>query len=182
MILTVEGGRMVKSLPISLLPGPLSGPASTVEGSSVATAGVSAGFILQLRDEFGNAQGDSFGVSPEASVQNSSNTLSNTPSMGYSGNGQFRIGTTLTVTGLYNLQVKLDGASVRRSPFRFHVGPAARNARWSRVQLNATTVAGVQGVIRVFAADRYCDLTCRMGILAAAPQCSHTLVFLCSGF
>ena len=146
---------MVKSLPISLLPGPLYGPASIVEGSSIATAGVRTEFILQLRDEFGNAQGDSFGVSPETSVRDSSNSLSTTsPSTEYTGKGQFRIGTTLTVAGLYNLQVKLDGASVRRSPFPFTVGPAAKNARWSRVQLNATTVAGVQGLVRVFSADR----------------------------
>ncbi len=155
MILTLDGGRVVNSLPISLLPGPLCGPASTVEGSSVATAGARTEFILQLRDEFGNAQDNSFGVSPEVSVRTSSNTLSMTsPSTEYSGRGQFRIGTTLTVAGLYNLQVKLDSASVRRSPLLLTVSPAAKNARLSLVQLNATTVAGVQGLIRVLAADR----------------------------
>ncbi len=146
---------MVKSLPISLLPGPLYGPASTVEGSSVATAGVRAEFILQLRDEFGNAQTDDFDVIPEASVLDSSSALTTTiPSSVYFGTGKFKIGTTLTVAGRYSLQVRLNSESVRWSPLNFSVGPAAKNARLSRAQLNTTAVAGVQGLIRVLAADR----------------------------
>jgi hypothetical protein len=177
MVLTADGKRVVKSMQISLRPGPLYGPACTVEGSSVSTAGVRTEFILQLRDEFGNAQSDSFGVSPEASVRDSIDTLSATsPSTDYTGKGQFRIGTTQTVAGLYNLQVKLDSASVRGSPLSFNVGPAAKNARWSRVQLNATAVAGVQGLIRVFAADRYRRLTCHV----LMPF--HTESTPCSGF
>lgn len=146
---------MVKTLPISLLPGPLYGPASTVEGSSVATAGVRTEFMLQLRDEFGNAQSEDFGVSPEVLVRDSSDALLITsPAAVYSAMGIFRIGATLTVAGRYNLHVRLNSLSVRRSPLLFAVGPAAKNARLSRVQLNATAVAGVQGLIRVLAADR----------------------------
>ena len=155
VVILTSSGAVVKILPVKLLPGPLDQSASSIQGSAVATAGMSAEFILQLRDAFGNAEDGSLGMNPAVTVMGSAGLALPTPvSVAYTDDGQFMIETTLTVAATYSLQVLLDGTSVDGSPLPFAVGPAAKNAQASRVQLNESVVAGVKAVVSVHAFDR----------------------------
>jgi len=147
----------VRTLSITLFPGPLDKKVSTIQGSSVATAGMSAGFILQLRDSFGNKEDSSFDIAPDVAVLDSSGaSVTAVVLSSYAGQGQFKIETTVTVAAAYALQVQLGGTSVSGSPLSFVVGPAAKNAQASVVQLDQSLVAGVKTVIRVHSFDRCC--------------------------
>ena len=147
----------MRTLSITLFPGPLDKKVSTIQGSSVATAGMSAGFILQLRDSFGNKEDSSFDIAPDVAVLDSSGaSVTAVVLSSYAGQGQFKIETTVTVAAAYALQVQLGGTSVSGSPLSFVVGPAAKNAQASVVQLDQSLVAGVKTVIRVHSFDRCC--------------------------
>ena len=155
MVILTKEGTVVRTLPITLVPGPLDKEASTIQGGSVATAGTSAGFILQLRDSFGNKEDGSFDIVPDVAVLDSSGaSVTAAVLSSYTGQGQFKIQTTVTVAAAYALQIQLGGVSVKGSPLSFAVGPAAKNAQASLVQLDQSLVAGVKAAIRVHAFDR----------------------------
>lgn len=146
----------MKSISVNLLPGPLSRAASSIEGATTATAGAVVNFLLQLRDAFSNPETDSFGAVPSAAVlDGAGQTVSGAvTAMSYLGQGRFSLAVHLTASARYGLQVTLDGTPALGSPLQLRVGPAAKNAQASRVQLNQSVVAGVGSVVWVQAVDR----------------------------
>jgi hypothetical protein len=157
VFLTTLADLQVSTFPVQLLPGSLDVSASTLQGSSRATAGSNATFILQLRDAFGNQEADSGGIEPEITIlppPDSSGVIVPLLSKDFSG-GKLRVVVSPTVAGRYAVYAKMGGVQSRDSPFFIAIEPSSKNARASSVNMNKTVIAGVPSQIIIAGADRY---------------------------